>query len=178
MAVYQPRSSALTPTSEAEESAALRTELGREQERLRKLWDAFKSQEDELTRLRSQPAATTALASTSAADSRAAESMRREVDLLTGDLRRAAESQRRLEEENRELAAQVDAARSGDRTLAGLETELAQERERLAKLYAVYEEVEASRKALEERLKAWDAWYHGMAPHMAEICRSIGGAPR
>ena len=42
---------------------SVRAELVREQERLRKLWDAFKSQEDELSRLKS----TSTLSSTSAA---------------------------------------------------------------------------------------------------------------
>ena len=152
----------------------MRAELAREQERLRKLWDAFKSQEDELDRLNS----TATLSSTApAADSRTVESLRREVDLLSGDLRRAGEAQRRLEEDNVALREQAKTVDEVSRRAASSQSDLDQERERLAKLYVVYEEVEAERARLESHLKEWDAWYHGVAPHLAEICRSIGGAP-
>jgi len=185
MAVYQPKGAANDPpaagaattfevrSSTTGEVHSLRDELAREQERLRKLWDAFKSQEDELARLRAQPLAS----ASGAADSATVASLRREVELLTGDLRRAGEQQRRLEEESVALR---EAAKSSDevaRRAAGLQSELEQERERLAKLYVVYEEVEAERARLEQHVKEWDAWYHGVAPHLAEICRSIGGAP-
>jgi chromosome segregation ATPase len=183
MAVYQPKgasgNSAPATAFEVHSSnpndvESLRAELAREQERLRKLWDAFKSQEDELAGLRS----TSTLSNTSAAaDARTVDSLRREVDLLTGDLRRAGESQRRLEEENVALREQAKAADEVSRRAASLQTDLEQERERLAKLYVVYEEVEAERARLEQHIKEWDAWYHGVSPHLAEICRSIGGAP-
>jgi chromosome segregation ATPase len=195
MAVYQPKGAnsgsnapaagnniggfTATTTYEVRSSSTgdvtdVRAELAREQERLRKLWDAFKSQEDELTRLRS----TASLASTSAgADARTVESLRREVELLTGDLRRAGEATRRLEEENAGLREAARATEELHRHAGGLQGELEAERERLAKLYVVYEEVEAERARLEQHLKEWDSWYHGVAPHLAEICRSIGGAP-
>lgn len=182
MAVYQPKtqaSRASAPAALDEGSAddvqALREELAREQERLRKLWDAFKAQEDELQRLR--PGATLSSVAAATADARTVEALRREVDLLAGDLRRAAEQQRRLEEDNASLREQARAAGEADRRAATLQSELEQERERLAKLYVVYEEVEAERARLEQHLKEWDAWYHGVSPHLAEICRSIGGAP-
>jgi chromosome segregation ATPase len=190
MAVYQPKGNGagasgapatafeVHPSSSSDLQSA-REELAREQERLRKLWDAFKAQEDELNRLRATPTAT-ALSSTSAqaaADARTVESLRREVELLSGDLRRAGEAQRRLEEQNVALREQARAADDSHRRAAGLQAELEQERERLAKLYVVYEEVEAERARLEQHLKEWDAWYHGVSPHLAEICRSIGGAP-
>lgn len=181
MAVYQPkRQSNATPTSfevhggDRNDVESLRAELAREQERLRKLWDAFKSQEDELSRLRS----TSTLSSTSAAaDARSVDALRREVELLQGDLRRAGEAQRRLEDESVLLREQAKARDEADRRAAGLQSELEQERERLAKLYVVYEQVETERARLEGHIKEWDAWYHGVSPHLAEICRSIGGAP-
>lgn len=191
MAVYQPKGTtggdAAAPSTTAFEVRAgtsadlqaVRDELAREQERLRKLWDAFKSQEDELGRLRATPTATALsnATATASADARTVESLRREVELLSGDLRRAGEAQRRLEDENAALREAARAAEETGRRATGLQSELEQERERLAKLYVVYEEVETERARLEQHLKEWDAWYHGVAPHLAEICRSIGGAP-
>lgn len=187
MAVYQPKGAASNGAAQTtafevrgtnpNDSESVRAELGREQERLRKLWDAFKAQEDELNRLRSPATSATTLHSTSAADTRTIESLRREVDLLGGDLRRAAEAEHRMQEEQAQLREQ---ARNHDevvRRSEQLASELTQERERLAKLYIVYEEVEAERARIEGHLKEWDAWYHGVSPHLAEICRSIGGAP-
>ncbi len=189
MAVYQPKGAtangAAAPTSfevhATSTDADVRAELAREQERLRKLWDAFKAQEDELGRLRSTANVSNASAlqsvQSSEADNRTIASLRREVDLLSGDLRRAGEAQRRLEEENAGLRGEAKQRDEVERRAAGLQSELEQERERLAKLYIVYEEVEAERARLESHVKEWDAWYHGVAPHLAEICRSIGGAP-
>lgn len=185
MAIYQPKganadsgaaatSAVEVRSTNANDAESLRAELAREQERLRKLWDAFKSQEDELSRLKS----TSTLSSTTAvADARTVDSLRREVELLSGDLRRAGEQQRRLEEENVALREQARASEEVARLAASLQSDLEQERERLAKLYVVYEEVEAERARLEQHIKEWDAWYHGVSPHLAEICRSIGGAP-
>ena len=175
MAVYQPKPVQTTDSADAAVEA-LRAELAREQERLRKLWDAFKSQEDELARLRAQPAAP-APAPAAPADNRASESLRREVELLTADLRRAAESQTRLEQENQSLRELAREHAAKEHKHATVQAELDEERERLAKLFAVYEEVEAERKTLEGRLKEWDAWFHGAAPHIEELARSIHGAP-
>ena len=175
MAVYQPKTvQTTTPTSGDAHVEALRAELEREQERLRKLWDAFKSQEDELSRLRATGPAPGTL---SALDGRGSEALRREVDLLTADLRRAADGQKRLEDENQVLRENAKAHAEVARRVGTLEGELAEERERLAKLYAVYEEVDAERQRLEARLKEWDAWFHGAAPHIEELARSIHGAP-
>lgn len=173
MAVYQPKT---TQTTESADAAveSLRTELAREQERLRKLWDAFKSQEDELARLRAAPAAAIAPV---AGEGRGSEALRREVELLTADLRRAADAQTRLEEENQSLRDQLREHANEAHRRGTLQADLDEERERLAKLYAVYEEVEAERKTLEGRLKEWDAWFHGAAPHIEELARSIHGAP-
>ena len=176
MAVYQPKTVQGTDTFESPPDAttdALRAELAREQERLRKLWDAFKSQEDELAQLRLAAPTSTLNAS----EGRGSDSLRREVELLTGDLRRAAEGQKRLEDENQVLRENAKAHAEVARRVTNLEGELAEERERLAKLYAVYEEVETERKKLEARLKEWDAWFHGAAPHIEELARSIHGAP-
>jgi chromosome segregation ATPase len=190
MAVYQPKGStgasgnaAFEVHTDGGDLESVKAELAREQERLRKLWDAFKAQEDELNGLKAgAPAAASATAlrstpSTGAADQRTIDSLRREIDLLTSDLKRAGEQQRRLEEENVGLRAQAREMDDVNRRASGLQSDLEQERERLAKLYVVYEEVEAERARLEQHLKEWDAWYHGVAPHLAEICRSIGGAP-
>src|SRR5687767_6413230 len=100
MAVYQPKGSAGASGNAAFEVhtdggdlESVKAELAREQERLRKLWDAFKAQEDELNGLKAgAPAAVASSAalhsahSTGAADQRTIESLRREIDLLTSDL--------------------------------------------------------------------------------------------
>ncbi|MHB1261579.1 MAG: hypothetical protein ACYC2H_07665 [Thermoplasmatota archaeon] len=187
MAVYQPKGASANnapATTQFELHAAnpndvesLRTELAREQERLRKLWDAFKSQEDELSRLKAGAATLSSTSAAAAADAGTVNSLRREVELLSGDLRRAGEQQRRLEEENVGLREQAKTTDEIARRAASIQSDLEQERERLAKLYVVYEEVEAERARLEQHIKEWDAWYHGVSPHLAEICRSIGGAP-
>lgn len=190
MAVYQPKgtsaasgNAAFEVRSDGGDLESVKAELAREQERLRKLWDAFKAQEDEITRLKAgAPAAAPAPAlhsthGTSAADQRTIDSLRREVDLLTSDLKRAGEQQRRLEDENAGLREKAREMEATERRAAQAQSDLEQERERLAKLYVVYEEVEAERARLEQHIKEWDAWYHGVAPHLAEICRSIGGAP-
>ncbi len=178
MALYQPKTAQATAalSTEDDQVAALRTELANEQERLRKLWDAFKVQEDELAQLRN--AVPTLASAPAPVDTRATESMRREIDLLTGDLRRAAEAQRTLEEENQALRESMRDHSDLGHTKTRLESELAGERERLAKLFAVYEEVDAERVRLVSRLKEWDAWFHGAAPHIEELARSIHGAPR
>ncbi len=178
MAVYQPKTTQTTEPAAATVEA-LQAELGREQERLRKLWDAFKSQEDELARLRAAPpvAAPAPAPAAVAADSRATDALRREVELLTADLRRAADAQTRLEEENQGLREAARRHQAEVHKHGTVQAELDEERERLAKLYAVYEEVEAERKTLEGRLKEWDAWFHGAAPHIEELARSIHGAP-
>ena len=191
MAVYQPKgtsaasgNAAFEVRSDGGDLESTKAELAREQERLRKLWDAFKAQEDEIARLKSgapatapAPALHAHAAGSSAADQRTIDSLRREVDLLTSDLKRAGEQQRRLEDENAGLREKAREMEATERRAAGLQSDLEQERERLAKLYVVYEEVEAERARLEQHIKEWDAWYHGVAPHLAEICRSIGGAP-
>lgn len=176
MAVYQPKTVQKEPTLEFTEDGTdpVRAELAREQERLRKLWDAFKSQEDELVRLRAAPPAAAAPTTTAGGS----EALRREVDLLTGDLRRAADAQRRLEEENQALRDNAKVHAEVARQLASAQSDLDEERERLAKLFAVYEEVDAERKRLESRIKEWEAWFHGASPHIMELARSIQGAPR
>lgn len=178
MALYQPKSvqSTAAPSTDDDQVAALRTELAAEQERLRKLWDAFKVQEDELAQLRNT--APTLASTPPPADTRATESLRREIDLLTGDLRRAAEAQRTLEEENQALRESMRDHSDLGHSKSRLESELAEERERLAKLFAVYEEVDAERARLASRLKEWEAWFHGASPHIEELARSIHGAPR
>lgn len=180
MAIYQPKSvqSATDAADAADPVAGLQAELAREQERLRKLWDAFKTQEDELARLRAGAAASTPAPALLSAPGPGSDSMQREVELLTADLRRAAEAQRRLEEEAQALREAARAQSEVARRAGTLEAELAEERERLAKLYAVYEEVDAERQRLEGRLKEWDAWFHGASPHIQELARSIQGAPR
>ena len=173
-------------------------ELRREQERLAKLWDAYKAQEDELNRLkRDAPLLQERLADRE----RQVESLRRdvarleplsryksdydaavrenqvlrvEVDNLNRELRRVQDDQRRSDAE---LVRLREDAVSKSR-VQEMERLLEEERERLAKLYKVYEEQEAAAKDARARLEAWESWFGRIEPAMALLCRSVPDAPR
>lgn len=182
----------------AGEVDAVRAELAKEQERLAKLWEAYKVQEDELANLRREaPIMTERLAERE----RALESLRREVarleplsrykneyesavrenqtlrvevENLNRELRRLGDSQREMEGELVRL--REDAGSKG--RLAELQGSLDAERERLAKLYKVYEEQAGELKASVGRLDRWEAWFVKIEPALTSLCRSASDAPR
>ncbi len=177
------------------EAGRLRTQLKDEQTRLQKLWDAYKVQEDELARVkRDYPLLEEKLFERE----RTTESLRREVARLepfarfksvaeqtereNNDLRREAERLRgelqRVEEKargaEREMVALRETGVSAER-VRELESSLEEERERLAKLYKVYEDLESAKKELERRLKTWEEWFQRLQPAMQQMCSSAGG---
>jgi chromosome segregation ATPase len=163
----------------SEDAGRARRELEEEQERLQKLWDAYKIQEDELERLkRDYPLMEEKLFERD----RQLEGVRREIarleqfarykeeyeatasenerlahalDQAEAELERAASGLRSAEDELHSLRAiEADSHRVKD-----LERELEEERERLAKLYRVYEDQEHAKADLQARLDHWERWF-------------------
>ena len=179
-------------------AGTLEGELAQERSRLEKLWQAYKAQEDELARLkRDYPLMEEKLFERE----RTIESLRREVSRLEpfarykGEVDRLDQEKRALENQLRRAETDLERAmadlRAMEREMDGLrelgpakerarelEEQLAEERERLAKLYKVYEDVEADKKALQDRLAAWDQWFRRVGPAMQTLCGAASDAPR
>lgn len=172
-------------------------ELGQEQERLRKLWDAYKSQEDELDRLkRDYPLMEEKLFERE----RLVEQQKREIARLEGmsqyktdyenllrdhrtleaeadrtqkQLQKSQDHIQRMEAEVRELReVEVDAGR-----IEELEKLLDEERERLAKLYRVYEDLEQEKKDADVLLEEWATWAQRVKPVLQDACGALDSAP-
>lgn len=167
----------------------LERELADEQHRLQKLWDAYKAQEDELERVkRDYPLMEEKLFERE----RTIEGLRREVSRLEPLAKSKAEADR-LSKQNQKLESElsvverrlqkaqdtaaslqkeVDDLRSLQKDLhrlRGLESDLEEERERLAKLYSVYEDVDAEKRGLEGTLADWEAWYESVRPALGAL---------
>lgn len=191
-----------TVEKEALTSAAdvdtLRRDLEAEQARLAKLWDAYKAQEDELGRikrdfpqleerlhdrertietLRREVARLEPLSRYKTDYEtvvRENQALRGEVDHLEAELRRAADTIRSLEHEMTTL--REDAA--SKTRVAELERQLEEERERLAKLYKVYEDLEADSKVAAERVAAWEEWFRSVQSGMRVVGNAVDRSPR
>jgi chromosome segregation ATPase len=175
-----------------------RLELAREQERLAKLWEAYKVQEDELNQMRRDGPQ---WADRLAAGERTIESLRREVTRLEAmskyksDYENTARENQTLRIEvenlNRDLLRSQQQMRQWEAELVQLRSEagsharvpelqaqLDEERERLAKLYKVYEEQSADLKESTARLERWEAWVQKILPAIETLCRTAPNAPR
>jgi len=164
-------------------------ELRREQDRLAKLWQAFKNQEDELEHLRKERPV---MLETVAEQDRAMAKLRAEMATLrqeAGHGDRADELERRnrillieVENLNRELRTASHSleqhAKGESDHVASLEADLRKEQERLAKLYQVYEEREAELKAAQARLAKWESWFSRMEPAITALPKFFADAPR
>lgn len=147
--------------------------LAEEEERLLKLWDAYRAQERELAAARAETEDARAQldatkASMGATEARVAEKAR--------DLEVAEAEIRRLEER----LASFDAMKGQLEELAALrertedaERKLKAERERLAKLYAAYEEVEADRDRLKKELDERTAWFAENKEAFDQLVRNL-----
>lgn len=186
-----------TTLSAQDEMDRYRADLEQEQERLRKLWDAYKTQEDELDRVkRDYPLMEEKLFERE----RTIETLRREIARLE-PLGKYKNDYEALVKEHRALGAEADRLdaelEKANDTIADLEEDvvrlrevednagrveelehlLDEERERLAKLYKVYEELEADKKAIEQDAQVWEAWFTKVRPHMAAMCDAVDSAP-
>lgn len=174
-----------------------RKALEEEQERLAKLWDAYKAQEDELNRIkRDYPLMEEKLFERE----RTIESLNREIAELQGLARYKADYESLVDEAEKledELDAKTEELEEVNRTLKGLESELGslrqisdlrprvdeltqeleEERERLAKLYRVYEDLEAEKKDVEAQLDDWDAWFKKYQGAFKDVCKASQSAP-
>lgn len=175
-----------------------RAELAKEQERLAKLWEAYKAQEDELANLRREAPI---LQERVLERERALESLRREVARLEPMSRYKSEYDAAVRENqtlrveveglNRELRRISDLLREQEGQMAALREDAASksrvaelqgaldaERERLAKLYKVYEEQAEDLKRSTGRLDRWEAWFQKVEPSLSAMCRAASDAPR
>lgn len=176
----------------------VRAELRREQDRLAKLWQAYKSQEDELEQLRKERPV---LIDTVAEQDKALAALRREQ----ARLQESGTYKERFEEtarQNRVLLVEVEGLnrelRNANQILAGrdaelkelreagasrervqqLERDLQKEQERLAKLFKVYEEQQQEFAVARSRLERWEAWFSKMEPTVTALPRFFADAPR
>jgi chromosome segregation ATPase len=162
-----------------EDVDSAREELAAEQERLAKLWDAYKTQEDELDRLkRDYPLMEEKLFERD----RQIDTLRRELarleplakykseydaivkehESLIRDLDRANRDMDKMDDKIASMESELSEMRGMSEfkhRVSDLEGELEEERERLAKLYRVYEELEADKAAVEANVSAWEAWF-------------------
>ncbi len=172
-------------------------DLEQEQERLRKLWDAYKSQEDELERLkRDYPLMEEKLFERE----RTIEQLKRDIarlEPLEGykrDFEALEKDHMALEDEMGRMEDTLGRAQDRIEELEGtvvqlkeveresgrakeLEGLLDEERERLAKLYKVYEDLEAERDELAARADEWQDWFRSLEPHFKGACRTFEDAP-
>lgn len=152
-------------------------ELATEQERLEKLWDVYKEQERELEQATQERA--NALRKADEAKERTRE-LEDELKSERRALRQAQEENGRLREELTEKEATLESlSDQGDleETVERLETELEEERERLTKLYGVFEETEAERDDLAARVRRWDAWFESHEDALSGIVDAVSQAP-
>jgi len=173
-------------------------ELRREQERLAKLWQAYKLQEDELEQLRRERPVLmdtvaeqdkviatlrgeqATLRDAAAYKEKYEETERRnrvlliEVESLNRELRATTESLAAHEAELKEFRS-VGATKE---SVQQLQSDLVKEQERLAKLYKVYEEQEAELKAAKAHLAKWESWFSRMEPAITALPKFFADAPR
>jgi len=154
-------------------NAETRRKLEDEQRRLEKLWDAFKAQERELR-----------------GESERATRLDRELqDRDSGKARLEAEVEdaqaeaRRTREENSELLTKVEELQGRIVQLKDLEQLRSQaedfrakyeaERDRLAKLFALYEESEAERERLARDVEVTDQWFEENRDALEKVSKSL-----
>jgi chromosome segregation protein len=154
-------------------SGETRRKLEEEQRRLEKLWDAFKMQERELR----------------AAEEKATRLERDLADKDAGKARLEADLEdkeadvRRTSEENAELLAKVEELERRLGQLKDLEELRSQaedyrakyesERDRLAKLFALFEESEAERERLQREVEAADQWFDENREALDKMSKSL-----
>lgn len=151
--------------------------LRSEQERLEKLWDVYKVQETDLENLRGEQARHKATAE--AAEERARE-LEAQVEAERRALRQAQAETGDLRQKLADAEARAEDLKSYEALgtkVTELEENLNDERERLAKLYAVYEETQAERDDANARLKQWQAWWDAHHKSLKGVTKAVNEAP-
>lgn len=180
-----------------EDADRARDDLAAEQERLAKLWDAYKTQEDELDRLkRDYPLMEEKLFERD----RQIDTLRRELarleplakykseyeaivkehESLIRDLDRANRDMDKMDDKIASLESELSEMRGMSEfkhRVSDLEAELEEERERLAKLYRVYEELEGDKAAVEANVAAWEAWFEKSRSAFEGTCEALSTTP-
>ncbi len=179
------------------DAEGLREELEQEQERLAKLWDAYKTQEDELNRVkRDYPLMEEKLFDRE----RTIDQLRAEISRLEplskykGQFEKLADEVETLEEEIEVREREIEKANRTIRDMEDelgslrevsnlqprvddLERQLEEERERLAKLYRVYEDLESEKKDFEDRIMDWESWFAKNRAAFEAVCKATSTAP-
>lgn len=139
-----------------------KAKLAKEEERLQKLWDAYRVQEDELKDLKERlPLMEEKLIERQ----RTIESLERDIALLE-PLTQKGKNASDLQRENERLKADLEvlkAQKGGSggvdpKELKKAQDDLEKERERLEKLYVLYQEQEADIEHLERTVQEWEDW--------------------
>jgi len=146
----------------------LQAKLDKEEERLQKLWDAYRAQEDELADLKERlPLMEEKLVERE----RTIQSLQRDISLLE-PLTKKSQAITDLSRENEQLKADMEVLRSqvlsnkGDpnKELQKAQADLAAEKQRLEKLYVLYQDQEAEVESLTKTIKEWEAWAKKVRP--------------
>jgi chromosome segregation ATPase len=154
-------------------SSETRRKLDEEQRRLEKLWDAFKAQERELRGSEDKAARLEReLADKDSGRARLEaelEEREAEVRTLRGENDEAARRILELEQRLGQLKDMEQLRSQADDDRAKYETE----RDRLAKLYALYEESEAERERLQREVEVTDQWFNENKDALEKVSRSL-----
>jgi chromosome segregation ATPase len=143
------------------EAAVVQKQLEREQQRLARLWDAFKTQEDELKKLEQDRNALVARL----------EELEREYRSL-GSVSSVRTRLDFLERENKRLGAEhAKAVARADE----YQDQFEEEQQRLAKLFKVYEDAAATEAALRKEAEAWRAWYSKHSSKLPAAAKTAAG---
>lgn len=153
-------------TREVEE---LRERVRLEEGRLEKLWDAYKAQENDLrTALDRAGRLERELKGKDVTVSEAEKLLRSREDELAR-VRDDLEAERRKSATLEMARAELADAESMRRRLDEVDALYAAEKERLAKLYVVYEELESERDDLARRLEEKEAWFRKYEAALKEL---------
>lgn len=145
---------------EGTEAQKVRDQLETEQERLAKLWDAFKTQEDELRAIENERDALL----------KRLEEMEDEMKEI-GSVASVKAKLDYLESENKRLS---DELRKASDLTDDYRENFEKEQERLAKLFKVYEDVSGQIDEYQEQEEAWHEWRQKHWDDLPDAARKAG----
>lgn len=151
--------------------------LAEEQRRLEKLWSAYKDQEAEIEELEAERSE---VRESLHAERERVRELEEDLEALETSRERARQEKAELQEElerRKERIAELEPFVEFEAEVEQLEAELEEERTRLAKLYAVFEETEAERDELQQRVEAWEAWADEHGDALQVLAEAAGEVP-